>query len=88
MFKNEYSIGTRIKYIHTRNCEHFMADSNGKTGKIVDIIHGWPLIYIPTSKYVSQYSTKKRPATVQIDWKNIERITIKHEQLVFSFMEK
>jgi len=81
MFENEYPIGTQIKF--TGNYR----DCNNKIGRIVDIIHGHPLVYIPKSKEISTYATKERPATVQTGWWNIERIIIKNQQLLFAFME-
>ena len=81
MADKTYPIGTKIKFISD------YSDCNNKIGKIVDIIHGHPLIYIPESKEISQYATKERPATVQTGWWNIERIIIKNQQLLFAFME-
>lgn len=82
MTDEKYPIGTQIRFVGEYE------DCNDKIGKIVDIIHGAPLIYLPKSDCVSCFSTKEMPATVQCNWYNIELSLFKNQQLLFSFMEE
>ena len=80
MKNRKYPIGTLIKYTgHWGNCKD-------KVGRIVNIIYGVPLIYLPESQHVSIFSTKEIPATVQCGWDEIELAYKKGQQLLFSFM--
>ncbi len=90
MATKKYPIGTKIRFIgdSKRKPNEFMYEDDGLTGKIVGIEQGYPLIFLPESEYISVFSTKKRPATVQCDWYQIEPLVVKGEQLLFSFMEQ
>jgi len=79
MSKN-YPVGTMIKFISDYK------DCKGKMGKIIGIINGAPLIYLPESSCVSCFSIKERPATVQCSWRDIEPTLFKNQQMLFDFM--
>jgi len=85
MGDKRYPIGTKIKYKGRNGI--FSKRLYGMTGKIVGIVKDFPLIYLPEANDISAYSTKERPATVQTNWKNIEMLPQKNEQLLFAFME-
>ena len=80
MKPNEYSVGTEIRFVYQYE------DCRGLKGRIIDIIDGNPLIYLPKSHCISCYSTKVRPATLQCDWDDIEPVSVKGEQYLFGFM--
>jgi len=79
MSSKTYPIGTLIKFLG--NYE----DCNGKVGRVVGIVQGAPLIYLPESQCVSCFSTKERPATVQCNWFSITPVVLKNQQLLFDF---
>lgn len=81
-----YPIGTKIRYKGSDGI--FSKELFGMTGEIVGIVRDYPLIYLPAANFVSEYSTKERPATVQTNWKNIEVLPQKNRQLLFAFMEE
>ena len=85
MSDKKYPIGTKIRY--KKHNGTFSEQLYGMTGKIVGIVDGLPLIYLPAASFVSGYSTKKRPATVQTGWDTIEILVVKNQQLLFAFME-
>ena len=85
MSDKKYPIGTKIRY--KRHNGTLSEQLYGMTGKIVGIVDGLPLIYLPAASFVSGYSTKKRPATVQTSWDTIEILVVKNQQLLFAFME-
>ena len=85
MDDKRYPIGTKIRY---KRHNGFLSEQlYGMTGKIVGIVNDFPLIYLPAASFVSEYSTKKRPATVQTNWDTIELLVVKNQQLLFAFME-
>ena len=84
-----YSIGTKIKWVGPYRRGGCMNNDIGKTGVIVRIMDGFPIIYLPDSETVSCFSTTDIPATIQCCWFNIESIEPKvGEQLEFSFMSE
>lgn len=85
MVEKKYPIGTKIRY---KRLDGFLSERlYGMTGKIVGIVGNFPLIYLPTANFVSAYSTKECPVTVQTSWDSLEILLQKNEQLLFSFME-
>lgn len=78
----KYSVGTKIKTKHL--CCKL---GSGKEGKIVKIVRGFPVLFVPECDCVSQYSTSQCPASVQTSWYNLEKLVQKGEQLLFSFMD-
>ena len=84
MYK-KYPVGTKIRYINGENSWH---DFYEKKGTIVNIIRGYPLIYLPDSVEHSCFSTIDTPATIQCRWYEIEPLIIKNQQLLFSFMQQ
>lgn len=75
----KYSIGTRIRFISVyEDCEN-------EVGNLVNIINGWPVIYLPKSRIVSMYSSDGHPATVQCAWWDIEEVVKPNQQLLFDF---
>lgn len=88
MADKKYPVGTKIKYIGIHRILFEGEKFTGMIGKVVGIEEGYPLIYLPKATAVSQYSTKKRPATIQTAWCRIEKLVQKNEQLLFSFVEK
>ena len=86
MSKKVYPVGTKIRYKrHSGFCSE---ELHGMTGKVIAVVGGFPLIYLPKANFVSEYSTKERPATVQTNWDAIEPLVVKNQQLEFAFMEK
>lgn len=85
MSDKKYPIGTKIRY--KRHNGTLSEQLYGMTGKIVGIVGNFPLIYLPAASFVSEYSTKKRLATVQTSWDTIEPLVVKNQQLLFSFMD-
>lgn len=83
-YKEKYPTGTKIKYVG--NFWDGTGD-RGKVGTIVGFYHNYPLIFLPKSKHVSEYSTPDIPVSWEAGWKSIEILTQKNEQLLFSFME-
>ena len=83
MSDKKYPIGTKIRY--KRHNGTFSEQLYGMTGKIVGIVDGLPLIYLPAASFVSGYSTKKRPATVQTGWDAIEILVVKEPTTIICF---
>jgi hypothetical protein len=81
MADKKYPIGTKIRFL-SGCCEK----GRGKEGEIVKIAKGYPVILIPECTCLSEFSTRKCPASVQTGWWNIEKIVQKNQQLLFSFM--
>jgi len=81
----KYPIGTKIRFISKGSYDDFF----DKTGTIVNIVHGYPVIYLPKSKFSKQscFSTRDKPATVQCGWEDIKLLVGKNQQLLFNFME-
>ena len=86
MVTKKYPIGTRIKFIHPRL-------DTGLTGKIVGLsVGGGPDIYLPMAEKHVKYDRHPTLSdgtkfTWHCNWEEIELISIKGQQLLFSFME-
>ncbi len=85
MADKTYPIGTKIRY--KRRNGFLSKELYDMTGKIVGMVGNFPLIYLPASNFVSEYSTEERPATVQTSWDTLELLAVKGQQLLFAFME-
>lgn len=85
MVDKVYPIGTKIRYISSSNGLWWR---KGWEGTIVGIVDDFPLIYLPKSIFVSDYSTTECPATVQTSWDAIECVIQPNQQLLFAFMEE
>jgi len=79
----KYPIGTRIKFTG----RYSDTGDEGKTGKIVGYYAGFPLILLPESTHISDFSTQAVPATWQTGWDSLEILPQKNQQLLFAFME-
>lgn len=78
----KYPIGTKIKFIGVS-----YLNDGGKVGSIVGYCGGFPLIFLPESTHISDFSTQLIPATWQTGWEDIEVLSQKNQQLLFAFME-
>lgn len=83
-FKEKYSIGTKIRFLD----KYGMTGDRGKEGTIVNYHYNYPIIFLPKSKHISEFSTEQIPATWETGWNNLEILSQKNQQLLFSFMQQ
>ena len=74
-----YPVGTKIRYLG-------YGQDKGKTGKIVMIQHGMPVIFL-SEGYNNVTLIGGLVVTWLCGWKDIELAHSKGEQLLFSFMD-
>lgn len=86
----KYPIGTKIKFtLDERFANHLAKKDIGKTGKIVGYNKGGSVfIFLPESTHSASNSTLSRPISWWANWKDIEILSQKNQQLIFSFMDK
>ena len=86
-YKEKYPTGTKVKYIGYSNQNSEIAKDVGKVGKIVGTHWNNPIIFLPESKHISNYSTEQMPASWETGWDYLEILPRKNEQLLFAFMD-
>ena len=86
MVTKKYPIGTKIRFINPYI-------DTGLTGKIVGLTMGWgPDIYLPMAEKHIKHGrfpilSNGAKFTWHCRWEEIEPISVKGQQLLFSFME-
>lgn len=88
--REKYPIGTKIRFTGSKiicvSSDSPSYKDIGKIGKIVGYCSdNYPIIFLPESTHISDYSTQSMPATWQTGWHCIEILPQKNQQLLFDF---
>ena len=88
-YREKYPIGTKIRWVMSISFANDFAKKDiGKTGTIVGYnSRDCPFIYLPESEHLSSNSTQAIPISWWSSWEDLEILSQKNQQLLFSFME-
>lgn len=89
-YRLKYPIGTKIRWVLDVRWANDLAKKDiGKTGTIVGYdSRDCPFIFLSESEHKSSNSTQTLPISWWADWEDIEIVSMKNQQLLFSFMSE